>query len=83
MLSTILVTLIMLNMLIAIMSDTFQRVSASRNQYRLKMKITFVSELSGNLTEKLCCYKKKPKDKQEVFWYVIKQDYSVEDEEEN
>lgn len=47
--ASVIVTVIMFNMLIAIMGDTFNRVNAHRNLYALKTKISFVSELSSNL----------------------------------
>ena len=65
--ATFITQLTMLNMLIAIMGDTFSKVVENQNVNTIKTKLELMSDLAGVLKNK----NRKPKDNKEVFMYVV------------
>ena len=79
--STFLVQITMLNMLIAIMQETFSRVYQKQEVSAAKAKLNFVGELSDQIFTKAL---NKRKEKSESFIFVVKPiDYEQECQEDN
>jgi len=58
----------MLNMLIAIMGDSFERVMENRDVNAIKMKLNFMDDMAGTVGQT------SSSDEREVFMFVVKPD---------
>lgn len=67
--ATFITQITMLNMLIAIMGDTFERVIENREVNSIKTKLDLMSDLAGVLKSK-----NKSEDEKDVFLYVVTPD---------
>ena len=76
-LSTVITQITFLNMLIAIMGDTFDKVIDQRPTYSLKNKLMLMADMQSIITT---ASKANQEDKSKVFLYVIQPAQKNEDE---
>ena len=74
--STIITQITFLNMLIAIMGDTFDRVISQKPTYSLKNKLKLMAEMKSIIN---IMSRKKNEDEHECYIYVIQPKHNYED----
>ena len=74
--STFITQITFLNMLIAIMGDTFERVISQRTTYSLKNKLNLMADMRSIIKIMRC---KKNVEERKIYLYVIQPKHNYED----